>query len=183
MASASGNMNLTLWAVVPGASGGAPLYLHGSAGSGQFAALDLYLECVSGVANRPSGVMPLYLEGAPQAAASGWMNLYLPGGTTALNGALPLYLSQSGLSFSLPLYVRGSGVTAGAVPHSAFMNLFLDRATAEALPLFLAAPGTPSSGALPCHTVGGTSLSLGLPLYASGVGSITGGLPLRTHGF
>jgi hypothetical protein len=162
-----------------GVASSLPLFAFGSTGSGQFAGFPLWM---SG-ANLVEGDIPLYLQAETLGTGQWAIPLYLLADAPRADATLPLYLENIGATGYLPLYIAGSGITDGAIPFNASLPLFIERAEGYYLPLFLKAPGTPSSGNFPLYTLGADSFSGSLPLYASGIGVGEAALKLYMFGF
>lgn len=179
-----GGMNLFLQARGNGASSGLPLYLYATdvGVSGVYRALPL-VTYAGPDANRPSGVMPLYLAGAARGSISGTMPLFVGGAYHTAEGSIPLYVGSSGALGVLPLYTVGSGISDGYIPANSWMNLFLFRWPSASLSLYLAAPGNPVSSGISLYGQGHMGASGVTPLFVSGVGVVTTSIPLSLFGF
>lgn len=160
-----------------------PLFTFGTTQSGVFSALPLYVECASGAGNLISGVLPLWLKTASLAPVSGVLPLFVEGGTTTLSASLPLFLgAPSGVTGTFPLFIRGSGTTAGGLPFTASLPLFLKRPETNYLSLFLRGPWEPASGILPLYTLGSSGITASMPIWISGHDVLGSSLGLYTHG-
>ncbi len=159
------------------------LSLFGTAGSGWFGAAPLFtFSDDSG--NVLPHALPLYLAGAGSDGAVRNVNLWTWGELPSLAGSVDLSLKNTGESNSLPLFIAGSGVTDGAVPFGHGLGLFLSRKPAEALTLFLAAPGTPASSGMPLFVGGAYGLDSGVPFAMPNVlGHQASGLYLTVRGW
>lgn len=161
---------------------GLPLHAHGTAGSGLYAALELYAECgVSG--NVGAGWASLFLSAEASGLAAAGLTLVADGGPHSAWAALPLVLACTGSEARLDLFVRGSGVTDGAVPAEGFLALSVGRNTPASLSLYLGGPGWPVASSLPLSCEGAVGAWASVALWASGVGAAGAGAKLFTRGW
>ena len=178
------------------ASGFFPLYLHsqeptpvqqglnldlfGSMGSGLFGGIPLH---VSGEALL-SGELNLFLAAPDSGQSTANLNLFTSGRTGTGWAEAPLYLQNDGVASGIPLFIRGSGVTDGAIPYSQSLNLFLNRNTANAFPLYLACSLGEPSGQIPLFTEGHAGIDGSITLAVPDVvGFLSGSVKLFTRGW
>jgi hypothetical protein len=179
----SGSMNLFLQARGDPANGSIPLFVYaGASGSatGVMGGIDLYLLAGSGY---PSGSLNLFLQGPSRETVSGLLPLWLEGAYNTAAGGIELYLASSGASNSLTLFVKGSGVTAGAMPADGYLPLYIERLPTASLDLFLQGEGTALASGLTLFAAGNLPATGSLPLYLSGVGASSSSLTFYTRGF
>ncbi len=158
------------------------LYMHGcTAGrSGLFGNCDLYIYGSSVV----NASMNLFLQNHGPESLATYFNLYTQGENYYINGNVPLYISNSGSEGQVNLFIQGSGVTAGAMPLSTFMSLFIKRNEPGAITLFLQGPGTEVNNSITLYTHGAYLASSGLDLCIPDiVGVLNNNMQLYTHGF
>lgn len=178
------NIGLTIEGFSTPASGGVPLNTNGSSGNAQtFHAAPLVLDAVRGSGNAYAK-FHLTLAGPDSGSHPGNMNLVLTGALPNATALLPLTVDANpGVQAGAPLFIRGDGTTDGALPAQKGMNLFLRRAPADAIPLFLQGPGTSLPSGVPLTTVGSLPAVSGVPLVINAKGVGASGLPLFTSGF
>lgn len=183
----SGAFPLWLQALGDQASGTFPLFLNGSTESGVFSTFDLYLFADS-TSNDGSGAFPLSITGLTEwRPSSGVFPLSLTGRTHQGEAAVDLTVwnADSGVSLTLPLFVAGSGNNAGYYPFDSSLYLTLVRDPADAITLFLKAPGSPASGDPLTLTLAGSYPGSGdFPLSVpSAVGAGSASVRLFTRGY
>lgn len=181
----SKGMSLWVGADPTGAdSGGATLFTFGSNQSGWFGGTTLHTfsDASGNVQNRS---MPLFVKGPSQDADRRGMSLWVGGGAHQGYGGIPLYVQPpSGATLGAPLYVGGLGVTEGAVPTGVSLNLFIRRGAADAVTLYVAAPGTSAASGATLFVKGASPSGGGTTLAMNKVvGFQTGPARLYTHGF
>ncbi len=138
-----------------------PLFTYGDGGNTvNFAAIPLYINSVSGIDNVEHSYLNLFLKNEETGATSKSMNLFIDGQHALLTGDIPLFLKNGGENKQLPLFISGEGTTAGAIPFTGSMNLFLRLAPSDSIPLYLRGPGDVYTGSVDMFIKGG--------VYASG---------------
>ncbi len=141
-----------------------------------------------GKTDNASGLMNLTLIVPTSRTVSGVMNLTLLGkaivGTSA-TGTLDLFLAQSGSDGRVNLFIGSSGGTAGMIPGSSNMNLFLNRIPTDMVTLhMIGTEPTPASGLIDLYIGAVEGISTDdMDLFVFGVGRPTDNTNLYTHGF
>lgn len=140
------------------------LFAYSATSSGVIASLPLFVPDNSGY-NAATATLPLWATGSPVPVTANF-TLYARGCPLYHSDAMTLFAANSGAAGALNLYASGLGTTAGAVPLSGVLPLYLHRPHADALLLYCLAPGFPASGQLLLYAQGGASESGVLPLSA-----------------
>jgi hypothetical protein len=150
---------------VPALSGGLDLTVTGGAESGFARGIPLHAYSdPSG--NVREGRLPLWVGAFGAQRVPRNVNLWVGGENRSAAGGLGLtaWNDQSGVALGTTLVVSGDGTTPGALGHDRALNLSLKRDPGNALPLYLAAPGTPAQSGTTLLVRGHQAGSLGAPL-------------------
>lgn len=167
---------------------GVPLFILGASGTTSIiGGFDCFLQGFE-TACLASGNLNLFLNASPSGSLSRSMNLFIGGQTHSISSSLEMVLwnGQSGLNTGnnyLPLFIQGDGVTAGAIPASGTLNLFLKRDPTEMMPLFLQGPGVPVASGFDLYMQGSYVLGSGFDMFMPAHGLASGTIPLFLHGF
>ncbi len=144
--------------------------------------IDLFLESAQG--NTPSGRLNLFIQGPLYDSTIRNMNMYVSGANQFTAGSMSLVLYNEMFAKSTTLFIKGSGNTAGALPLTGTLNLFINRMPSDAITLYMRGPGEPATQSMTCVVSGAFlfdgSMTLVIP---STIGRPTGTLKLYTHGF
>ncbi len=166
--------------IAPTKNNNIPLFINSlsASNSGVFAVCDLFIEGTGGL----NATLPLFIKSSEN-PASGVLKLFIRGNVGSVNNNLTLFLQNLGSTSGIPLYIKGLGTTAGSVPLSSYMSLFINRPTSEVITLFIAGPGYSSSGDLTLFTEGCFVGNNNIPIYVSGVGFSENNLKLFMSGW
>lgn len=162
-----------------------PLSLYATSSSGFFGGISLFVESLSGVSNVASGHMNLFACSPAQFYTTFNMNLWERGRYGSVNNFLQLLVCNTsvGTQSGVTLFVGGDGITPGAIPYSADMNLFLRRAPSDAMTLYVLPPGTTDASGVFLYAWGFNNASGWATLTMKDVvGSMTSTLKLVTRG-
>lgn len=150
---------------VPALSGGLDLVIAGGAQSGFAGGVPLcaYSDPSGNVRERR---MPLWVGASGPQRVPRNVNLWVGGRNRSAAAGLGLaaWNGQSGVALGTTLVVSGDGTTPGALGYGRALNLSLKRDPGNAVPLYLAAPGTPAQSGTTLLVRGHRAGSLGAPL-------------------
>jgi hypothetical protein len=120
--------------------------------------------------NPPYKSLNLYIRGVDRGSWSAVLNLNIRAQYPGVGASLPLLIENHVLrtDSDLLLYIAGDGVTPGAIPFGADLNLYVQRGPNGGIPLYIA--NNWAGASLPlfvaCHpSVGGQA-----PLFIQGMG-------------
>lgn len=136
--------------------------------------------------NAPSGLLPLFVQGAPSDARAAGLNCSAVGVAHAWAEGLDWFVRNDQLvaSAGLPVTVLGSGSNDGAVPYARALSLFARRDPAAALTLHVEAEGATWSSGVPVTAWGRGACDSGVPLAVRAVvGHAPGPLTLYARGW
>jgi len=169
---------------VRSSSGNIPLYLLGTANSGESARLSMYMEAEDLYSDR---VLPLVITGSPITHSSS-INLFIRHDNEWSGDNFDLYLKgPGGATSGVPFHITGLGTTSGSIPLNTEFPLFIARgsedSTDERLRLFIGGPeGVVNSTSM--YIAGAYIHSSSIPMSIEGSPiDITASIKNYIHGF
>lgn len=129
------------------------------------------------------GNRPLFIQGHIQQTTT--RTLFINGGYLGVANYIPLVCYNNALTGNIPMFIGGLGTTAGSVPTSAMMNLFIQRNYTGAIPLYMLCGPQPSQyNSMPLYISGSTPLTKTMPMVIPSPSiSQNNNIPLYTSGF
>lgn len=190
------SVSLFIAGPLPGETG-LNLFLSGAEPAALNASLDLSVNGVSpGVGGQFNSItlhmvggsftnqLNLYLETVASDINTKPMNLFVKGNYPVSNGTLPLYLQNDTIAKILNLFIKGTGSSAGGLPYSNSLNLFLQKMPSEMIPLYLRGPFEDTAESITMFIGGATISTNSVDLViASTKGEEPAILKLYTNGF
>jgi hypothetical protein len=152
--------------------------------TGIFSSIDLFIQT-----GRHSGILDLFLLGAPSDVQDKNLDLYTYGVAHNLAQSIELFLANSGISTSLNLYVEGLRLTegsdpfypsAGYIPFTGTIDLYIQRNENSTINLFLM--NSETTGSLNLYSVGAYTIDSGIDLFLPSYDILTKNMNLFTHG-
>lgn len=169
---------------------GLPLWVWGTANSGQFNTLPFFLQ-VEAATGTPSNNIPFFTLALSDTKEKS-LPLYIKGSYLGAAGSLPFYLANSGLTSNIPFFIEGQRLTVGFDPrynsdgfYPAFASIpfYLERiiVVAGSLPMFLM--NQISESGLPFFTKGAYLAESGLMMFTQGISNSNNGINAYIRGF
>lgn len=113
------------------------------------------------------------------------LNLFLKGSGYYYNNTLPLFIYNNTQYSSMTMFIKGSGVNNGFITYDGSLNLYIQCALGEILPLYMYGGPQPSANnEMYLHLFGHIASTGNINLVLPNVYDIkTSSLKLYTHGF
>jgi hypothetical protein len=166
---------------IPTHAGSITLFAAGHSAGTTGGLLSSVLMYAAGWDNPPYTTLNMYASGyMPPQGTSGVMNMYAVGGHPSLPGSVPLYAENAygSASSDVLMYAAGDGVTPGALPASATLNMFVQRGPQDGV--FMYAENKGVSGDVDLFARGSPQAVGQVQMFAYGYGGTLAGTVMMT---